>query len=180
MVGLRMAELRIQSPASLIPDDPYRSLLAGGRGVDVLRLLGVPLLVLFTAARTGGSGRTLPSRRPSQRSRTRTVLGLAAVVLVLAAPMAWSRARDPSCGTIRTVIGTPVEVVPSAGSVPCAEATQVLGNYYRRVRIEGQGFGGFLTVDQWECISRSPAEEEATGQVTTCTESTRRIVSLAR
>jgi hypothetical protein len=181
LVGLGVAERRIQSPASLIPDDPYPRLLTEVGGVDVLRLfLGLPLLVVFTAACNSRSGRTLASERPSQHSTMRAVLGLATVAVLLAALMTWSRARDPSCGTVRTIIGTPVEVVPSAGAVGCAEATQVLRAYYGRVWTEGQGSGGFLTVGRWECSSESPAGVAETGQVTTCTDGARRIVSLAR
>lgn len=53
LVGLGVAERRIQAPASLIPDDLSPSFSADAGGGDVLRLfLGVPLLVMLIAART--------------------------------------------------------------------------------------------------------------------------------
>jgi hypothetical protein len=179
LVGLWVAERRVQSLALLVLDDSYQRLLGGVGGVDVLRLLlGLPLLVVFTAAGAGNAHQTLASECWSQHRLGRAVLGLAAVVVLLGGLMTWSRARDPSCGTVRTVNGSPVEVVPLAESVPCAEAIQVLRAYYERVSTQGQGSGGFLTVGRWQCIS-SLVRIEETGQVTTCTHGTLGIESLA-
>ena len=181
LVGLAIAERHVQSLTIMILDDSYQRLLSGVGGADVLRLLlGLPLLLAFTAASATNAHQALASKHSSQRKVGRTVLGLTAVVVLFAALITWSRAHDPSCGTVRTVNGSPVEVVPSAESVPCAEAIRVLQAYYDRVWTQGQGSGGFLTVGRWECSTNSPATEEEIGRVTTCTDGARLIESLAR
>ena len=78
---------------------------------------------------------------PPAHSVRRAALGLVTVAVLLAALIVWRRARDAACGTVRTVNGSSVEVVPSAGSVPCAEATQVLREYYGRVQFESRAPG---------------------------------------
>ncbi len=67
-----------------------------------------------------------------------------------------------------SVPGTPLAVRIVAGEATCEDAEELLSTYYEVVPTEGQGSGGFVQLDEWGCISASPAMFASSGQATTC------------
>lgn len=73
------------------------------------------------------------------------------------------------CGAVTSVPGTPVTVRIVAGEVTCSDAEELLSTYYREVPTRGQGSGGHLRLEEWDCITSSAASFASTGLATTCT-----------
>ncbi len=68
-----------------------------------------------------------------------------------------------------SVPGTPLTVRIVAGEITCSDAEELLSTYYREVPTQGQGSGGHLQLEEWSCITSSPASFASSGVATTCT-----------
>jgi hypothetical protein len=62
-----------------------------------------------------------------------------------------------------TGISTPAEIRPTGGVVRCRGAIALWSAYLHQAPTRGQGSGGFLRIDGWECISAPNSEKPKLG-----------------
>lgn len=71
--------------------------------------------------------------------------------------------------TIRTGVGPTRMRFVLHGHVTCAAAHRVVHSYFRRVAVEGEGSGGFVTLPSgWTCHSEPGAVTAKTGHIAVC------------
>jgi hypothetical protein len=109
-------------------------------------------------------------------SRRRAILATLPLVALLAAAgcggssghhKTTAKSAGVDCGSITTAAGTHAELKVTKGSVACPQAVSVYKTYFGDLAkgdAPGQGGGGTVNVQGWNCDSYSTPQMQSTGQ----------------
>lgn len=113
------------------------------------------------------------------------VIGVLALMLPLAGCSGSSNAavKPQSCGTGRTAANVPIEIEINRGQVSCTVAQTVERTYAAAIvagQAPGNGGGGPITVNGWQCQGFPTPELLKTGDVSKCTKSGVEIIAILK